>query len=324
MKTSARHQLAIAAITIVLCLVITVPLELQRRIVNDALQRHDFHTIGILAVGYFLVAIAQRGIKLAMNVYRSWVSESSTRYLRSTVLGSDRSAGNDWSGSQRGVDISIVLSEADPIGSFVGSSLSEPLLQCGVLASLLVYMTFINSSMALIAVGALTLQMCFVPAMQSAINRRATARILTLRAVSSALNSSPRAVNTPSRQLQMADHVFALNMGIYKIKHLMNFLINGSVHLSMACVLALGGYLVSIGKIDAGSVVACAAGLSKVSDPWGDFVDWFRDLRMTQARYALLRQAELRSKANRIHDVSKRCERRINAGPRGPAHSQID
>jgi hypothetical protein len=128
LKTSGRHQLALAAITILLCLVITLPLELQRRIVNDALQRRDFRTIGVLALAYFAAVIVQRSIKLAMNVYRSWVSESSTRYLRSTVLGSDRKAGNKKSGSQRGVDISIVLAEADPIGSFVGASVSEPLL----------------------------------------------------------------------------------------------------------------------------------------------------------------------------------------------------
>jgi ABC-type protease/lipase transport system fused ATPase/permease subunit len=72
-------------------------------------------------------------------------------------------------------------------------------------------------------------------------------------------------------------------------------LMNGSFHLSMAGILALGGYYVATGEIDAGSVIACTAGLSKISDPWGDLVDWFRDLRVTQARYALIRAAGLRA-----------------------------
>ena len=63
LKTTARHQLALTAITVVQCLVITLPLELQRRIVKDALQRRDFRPIGVLALAYFLVAIVQRGIK---------------------------------------------------------------------------------------------------------------------------------------------------------------------------------------------------------------------------------------------------------------------
>jgi ABC-type bacteriocin/lantibiotic exporter with double-glycine peptidase domain len=73
----------------------------------------------------------------------------------------------------------------------------------------------------------------------------------------------------------------------------MNFLMNGSFHLSMAGILALGGYYVAAGKIDVGSVIACSAGLSRVNDPWGDLVDWFREFRVTQAKYVLLRSAEL-------------------------------
>jgi ABC-type bacteriocin/lantibiotic exporter with double-glycine peptidase domain len=295
LKTSGRHQLGLAAITMLLCLVITLPLDLQRRIVNDALQHRDFHTIGLLALAYFAAAIAQRGIKLAMGVYRGWVGESSTRHLRSTVLAAERRLTDHETGAQRGVDISIVLAEADPIGSFVGASLSEPLLQCGVLVSLLAYMGWLHPWLALIALGALALQILFIPAMQNAINRLATERIVTLRAVSTALNRGLRGVDTPSRQLERADHVFTLNMSIYKIKYFMNFLMNGSVHLSMAGVLALGGYYVAIGEIDAGCVVACAAGLSKITDPWGDLVDWFRDLRVSQARYALIRASEKRA-----------------------------
>jgi ABC-type bacteriocin/lantibiotic exporter with double-glycine peptidase domain len=294
-KTSARHQLCLAAITLLLCLVITLPLELQRRIVNDALQRRDLGTIGWLAVAYFVAAVAQRSIKLAMSVYRGWVGESATRHLRAMVLGSEREGGDRDHDSRKGVDISIVLAEADPIGSFVGASVSEPLLQFGALLSLLVYMACLHPWMALIALGALAPQTLFVPIMQNAINRRAKERILTLRAVSTALNRGLRGVDTLQRQLERADHVFGLNMGIYKLKYFMNFLMNSSVHLSMASTLALGGYFVSIGEIDAGSVVACAAGLSRISDPWGDFIDWFRDLRVTQARYALIRAADARS-----------------------------
>jgi ABC-type multidrug transport system fused ATPase/permease subunit len=293
LNISARHQLGLAAITLVLCLVITVPLELQRRIVNDALKRGDFRTIALLALAYFGVAIAHRAIKFAMSIYRSWVSENSTRYLRSLVLWADRRPADREAGSSRGVDISIVLAEADPIGNFVGVSFSEPLLQVGVLVTLLAYMTYLQPWMAAIALLSLAPQILYVPALQNAINRRATERILTLRAVSTALNRGVRGGDSVRRQLERADHVFDLNMSIYKIKYFMNFLTNGSFHLSMAGILALGGYFVAIGKIDAGSVIACTAGLAKVSDPWDDLVAWFRDLRVTQARYDLVRSAEL-------------------------------
>jgi ABC-type multidrug transport system fused ATPase/permease subunit len=292
-KISARHQIVLAVVTTVLFLISAVPLELQRRLVNDTLKHGELRMILILALAYFGVAVAQGGIKLGMNVYRSWVSENSTRYLRSVILCAEGKAGSDIGTERRGVDISIVLAEAEPIGNFVGVSVSEPLLQSGILVSLLAYMSYLQPWMALIALAALAPQLFYVPAMQNAINRRATGRILTLRSISSALNRPEINPEVASRQLEKADHVFDLNMSVFKIKYFMNFLMNGSFHLSMAGILALGGYYVAIGKIDIGSVVACAGGLQRINDPWGDLVDWFRELRVTQAKFALLRSAEL-------------------------------
>jgi hypothetical protein len=37
--------------------------------------------------------------------------------------------------------------------------------------------------------------------------------------------------------------------------------------------------------------VAFIAGLNKVADPWGALVDWYRDLKVTQVKYELIRDA---------------------------------
>jgi len=296
LEISAYHQIGLGSITVILFLVSTVPLELQRRIVNDALQRGELPTILWLACAYVGVAIAQGGIKLVVNMYRAWISETSTRRLRgivfATLAGADAHSGD----ARTGVDISIVLAEAEPVGNFVGVSFSEPLLQCGILISLLSYMTYLQPWMAAIALAGLAPQLIYVPAMQNAVNRRATARILSLRSISSALNYRADAAGLASSLSRKADWIFNLNMGIFKLKYILNFLMNGSFHLCMGAILALGGYYVSIGKLDIGSVVACAGGLARLNDPWGDLVDWFRELRVTQAKYALIRSAELRDR----------------------------
>ena len=291
-KVSAKHQLGLAVITTILFLISAVPLELQRRIVNDALAHGDFKTIARLALAYVCVALAQGGVKLVVNVYRGWVSENVTRYLRYTVLDRTAEVGTVPRQPHIGIDASIVLSEAEPVGAFVGVCLSEPLLQCGILVSILSYMTYLQPWMAIIALCGIAPQIIYVPALQNRINRRAAARILVLRAVSGALNRGWMGARATGRQLRRVDHVFDLNMSIFKTKYFMNFLMNGSFHLSMAGVLALGGYYVAIGKIDIGSVIACAGGLARINDPWGDLVDWFRELRVTQAKFALIRAVE--------------------------------
>ena len=44
-----------------------------------------------------------------------------------------------------------------------------------------------------------------------------------------------------------------------------------------------------------GTVVAFLSGLSKLSDPWGDLVTWFRDLTVTGTKYRLVSTA--------VHDI---------------------
>jgi ABC-type bacteriocin/lantibiotic exporter with double-glycine peptidase domain len=295
LRISLYHQIGLALITVLLFLVSAVPLELQRRIIDDALQRGNLRSILLLAFAYVGVAIFQGGIKLAMNVFRGWISENATRRLRAIVFSALGGVNSRLPVARTGVDISIVLAEADPVGNFVGVSFSEPLLQCGILISLLSYMTYLQPWMALIALASLAPQLFYVPAMQNAVNRRATSRILSLRAISGRLNRGKSSADFVLSLSRKADWIFVLNMSIYKIKFFLNFLMNCSFHLSMGAILALGGYYVAIGKLDIGSVVACAGGLSRINDPWGDLVDWFRELRVTQAKYALIRTAELHS-----------------------------
>jgi hypothetical protein len=41
---------------------------------------------------------------------------------------------------QQGIGMSIILAEAEPVGGFVGMSISEPLMQIGTLATVFAYM----------------------------------------------------------------------------------------------------------------------------------------------------------------------------------------
>ena len=84
-RSSGRHQLALAVLSAAVFGLSSVPLELQRRIVNDAIKNGATETILWLAVAYAGVALLEQALKLALNVYRSWVSEDAVRTLRKTL-----------------------------------------------------------------------------------------------------------------------------------------------------------------------------------------------------------------------------------------------
>src|SRR5471030_3390819 len=196
LRTSGRHQIGLAVLAAGVFGLTSVPLEIQRRIVNDAIKNGATQTIIWLALAYAGVALLEQAFKLALNVYRGWVSEDAVRSLRKTLRQSGlhepahrdvaREAKTEASGdddSETGTHAAMVVSEAEPIGGFVGMAISEPLLQVGILASVIGYMTFIEPWALLLSVGFLLPQMLFVPLLQGAINRRAAERVTTLRGV---------------------------------------------------------------------------------------------------------------------------------------------
>lgn len=285
-RCSGRHQIGLAVLAAGVFGLSSVPLELQRRIVNDAIKSGAAKTIVWLALAYVGVALVEQGLKLALNVYRSWVSEHAVRTLRKTLcdLGESELASAEGNGDT-GTHAAMAVAEAEPIGGFVGMAISEPLMQLGILISVVGYMAYIEPWTLVLSLALLAPQMLFVPPMQRAINRRAEARIRTIRHVGGDIVES----GVPERE--RIERVFALNMGIYKIKFSMNLAMNFMHHLAVAVALGMGGLFVLDGRIQLGTVVAVVSGLGKLNDPWRDLVNWGREMSVDAVKYRLFADA---------------------------------
>jgi ABC-type multidrug transport system fused ATPase/permease subunit len=293
LRSSGRHQAALAVLSVLVFLLSAAPLELQRRVINVLVDRGAFETVLWLAAAYVGVVLSEQSLKLCLNVYRGWVAEDSVRRLRGLVAEYADRATRDVSGEEAGIEISMVLEEAEPIGGFTGVSLSEPLLQGGVLTSVIVYMLYLDWRMTLLGLAFFLPQVFFVPLLQRAINRRAQSRILVKRGISGGLVSRISGRGGPDGRIGWGwtqdpiERVFTLNMGIYRIKFTMNLLMNMMHHLAVASALCFGGWQVLQGMIEVGTVVAVVAGLGKLNDPWGDIVNWARELAVVGIKYRL-------------------------------------
>ena len=80
-------------------------------------------------------------------------------------------------------------------------------------------------------------------------------------------------------------------MGIFKFKFSMNFLMNVCNHLQIISALLVGGWWVYTSRLEIGGVVAFISGIGRLNDPWGDLVNYFRDVNVTQIKYRLLADA---------------------------------
>jgi ABC-type bacteriocin/lantibiotic exporter with double-glycine peptidase domain len=294
------HQVALLIMTVVTFLLEVAPLEIQRRVVNDLVKERFFNVVVILCGAYAGVVLVQGTTKLALNVYRGWVGENATRDLRRHVLAYLRIARVAAPGPEaRGVGTAMIVGEVEPIGGFVGSSICEPLLQAGILLSVLAYIVHIDIWMAAAAFALFVPQLVFVPLMQGAINRRAGTRVWVLRQLGiSTVDTRAASAERDGSDGKRIDRVLQLNMGIYKLKFSMNFLMNVCSHLQVVAALLIGGWIVHTDQLEVGGVVAFISGVGRLNDPWGDLVNYFRDLSMTQVKYGLV--------ADRVNQLSER------------------
>jgi ABC-type multidrug transport system fused ATPase/permease subunit len=286
-QVSGRAQVFISLLSAVAFLLDLVPLELQRRIVNDAISRQALSRMVWLCLAYVAVVVAQGGSKLVLNIWRSAISERTSRHLRIATWEEALSHPQQTEGKQ-GVGLSIILAEADPVGGFVGESFSEPVLHAGVLVSVFGYMLALQPWMALVAFGVFAPQFFFVPFLQESINRRTEQRIRVMRTLSIDIVNGNQPASLGAAFGRRANAIFRLNMAIYRRKFGMNFLMNVLYHLGIVGILFVGGWFVMQGRTQVGTVVAFISGLNRVNDPWGDFVNFFRDLTNARVKYRLI------------------------------------
>ena len=290
LTTSGMHQLVLLALTVGVFLIEIAPLELQRRIVNDLVKNRPYRWVIILCAIYAGVVLVQGGTKLVLNVYRGWVGERAIRDLRRRIHAVIEAPPTSSPAAEaQGIAVSMIVAEVEPIGGFVGGSISEPLLQTGILVSVFAYLIHLDPWMALGAFALFVPQFLFVPLMQAAVNWRAGARIRILRQLGiGVIDQNNDRFRADEKRI---DRAFALDMGIFRLKFTMNFLMNLCSHLQIVSALLIGGWWVYTDRLEIGGVVAFISGISRLNDPWGDLVNYFRDLAVTQIKYRLLANA---------------------------------
>ena len=59
----------------------------------------------------------------------------------------------------------------------------------------------------------------------------------------------------------------------------------------------IGGWMVHTDQLEVGGVVAFISAVGRLNDPWGDLVNYFRDLSITQVKFGLV--------ADRVNQLSE-------------------
>lgn len=276
-RVSGRQQVHLCLLTVLVFPLSMLPLDLQRRMVDDALGDGDLDRLMWLGSAYAGVVLVHAGLKYLRNVSQGRIAEHEIRRLRRRLT---RRAG-DEPDDGAGASVSMIASEAERLGGFIGESLSFPLLQGGILLSVLGYMFWLKPLIALVVLVLLMPSLLITPPIQRVINRQAELRTRLLRQLADRL-----VAQTPTaRSEQRIERVHRLRIRIVLWKFLLKGANNLLSQLGPVAILLVGGWLIIDGQTTVGTVVAFLSGFERITDPARELLNFYR--RLAQARVQL-------------------------------------
>lgn len=289
-RMSRWHQAWLSLIAALVAALSMAPLELQRRIVNDAVSQGNLELLGLLGAVYVTVLLVQAGLKYLLRLYQGWVSESAIRYTRNHLSGiyefRRSAAGQKDEGGQA---VSIIGTEVELLGGFVGQAVAEPLVNGGMLIAILGYMFVVEPVLAAASFAFLVPQAILVPIIQRFVNRPLEERIGLLRELGDRLASHDDKADPE----QAADRdegfgleaIYANRIKVYLLKFASKSLVNLFNGLAPIAALVIGGYLVIIGETTIGVVVAFISGFERLADPLRQLIAFYRLAAQSSVRH---------------------------------------
>jgi ABC-type bacteriocin/lantibiotic exporter with double-glycine peptidase domain len=287
-RASGVHQLYAGLIAVAVALLTFAPIDLQRRIVDDAIEHRDVRGLIWLGGIYALAILVQAGLKYTLFVYQGWVGESAVKESRDqlAVIAADRAGQGSAKGGQT---VNVIGREIDTVGGFVGTSISDFVVNLTLMVSVATYMIYIQPTIALVSAIFLVPQIFLAFYMQRDLNVLVERQVGLVRKLGTeAIAESPDRSSNPAGQFRTIRAIFDNRMQFNFVKYGLKELLNIANAIGPLMVLLVGGYLVIQGQTTIGIVVAFVSGFERLSAPLRDLLDFYRDYEQARVQYQMI------------------------------------
>lgn len=227
-------------------------------------------------------------LKYVLMIYQGWIGESAVKTAR------DRLAEVACKRTEQPVEASgqtanVLGNEVDTVGAFVGTSISEFVVNTSMMMAIFGYMTYMEPVIALFSVGAVVPQFFLAWYLQQSLNQRVERQIGLVRKLGDQAVARSLSKRTMLRaMLRTVRTIFRNRIELYLLKFGLKTLLNIANSFGSLTVLLAGGYLVIKGQTTIGTVMAFISGFQRLSDPTGDLLDFYRSYSQAKVQYRLI------------------------------------
>lgn len=294
-------QLLLLLIIVVNLFFKVFPLEMQKRIINEAISLRKVDLL-YLYCGLYIGAVTIAGLlKYVTNVLQVYIGQKilieMRRELYRHVL---QLPLQFYRKMQPGTVVSAMTAELNAIGFFLGGALAIPI------TSILTFMVFVwfmfnlNPLLALLSMGIYPVELFLIPYLQKKYNRLNSLRVQTTRSMANVVNESISGIyeihgNTSyvleeNKLTTFIEKLKVLMEKLFVLKYGIKFVNNFFQSLGPVILFLVGGYLAINGQFTLGALVAFLSAYEKVYDPWKEMIEYYQSYQDAQIRYRQIMQ----------------------------------
>jgi ABC-type multidrug transport system fused ATPase/permease subunit len=296
LSSNLKLQALLLLVILVTVFARVLPLEMQKRIVNEAIRFGEIQML-FLYCGYYLAAVVvATGLKYLISALQNLIGERALADMRKALYHHILTLPlNFFRKTQPGLVVASLVTELASAGNFVGMAIGVPVASILTLFAFAGYLIWLNPLLALISLSIYPMVLILLPRLQHQANKANKRRVDTTRTLSGKIgeaisgiheihgNGSYRIENR--RYDKMIDKLYKIriiwNLYKFSVKSVNNFFNN----LSPFLVFIVGGYLAIKGRLDLGALVAFISAQEKVYDPWKELVEFYQVYQDASVRY---------------------------------------
>ncbi len=289
-------------IILLLTILVTVftrvfPLEMQKRIVNQAI---NFKAIDLLLLycGLYLAAvIINSALKFLISILQTIIGQRAAAGMRKELY---RHVLNlpltFFRRTQPGMVVQSFSTELATAGDFVGMAVAIPVTSVLTLIAFAVYLLWLNPLLAAVSFAVYPFAVFLIPWLQKRANLENTKRVDASRNLSSKIVEAVSGIHeiqtncaypVENRKFgAIVDELLKIRIvwNLYRqgIKVISNFFTNFTPFL----IFILGGYLAINGRLELGALVAFLSAQEKVFDPWRELIDFYQSYQEASVSYS--------------------------------------
>lgn len=280
-------QIILLFIIVVMVFARVLPLEMQKRIVNEAINLRKFDLL-LLYCGIFLVAVIFSSVlKFLTNVIQTLIAERTTARMRKALYGHIITLPlTFFRKTQPGLVVNALVTELTLPGNFVGMAIATPATNLLTLTAFAGYLLWTNWLLGLVSLSIYPIILFIIPMLQNRVNRANRKRVDISRTFSSRIGESVSGIHEiqgngaytieNKKYGALVDSLFKTRV----VWNLFRFAVKSSngffTSLGPFLIFLLGGWLTIKGQLELGALVAFLSAQEKLFDPWKELIEFYQ------------------------------------------------